>query len=108
VFVVDAEGTLEFYNEPAGVLLGLRFEETGPMSLDAWASRFTPTDERGVALAPEELPLVRALRSATPGHGGFWIEGLDGQRHHLEVTAFPICGITGELLGAAALFWEDA
>ena len=105
-FVVDAQGTLEFYNEPAGVLLGLRFEETGPMPVEAWTSRFAPTDEHGAPLAADDLPLVRALRRATPGHGGFWIQGLDGARRHLEVTAFPIFGITGELVGGAALFWE--
>ncbi|HEX5613878.1 MAG TPA: PAS domain-containing protein [Acidimicrobiia bacterium] len=108
VFVVNAEGTLEFYNEPAGLLLGLRFEETGPMAADVWASRFTPTDEHGVPITADELPLVRALRGASPGHRRIWIQSLDGARRHLEVTAFPMFGITGELIGATALFWETA
>ena len=31
VFIVDPEGNLIFYNEPAEDLLGLRYEETGTM-----------------------------------------------------------------------------
>ena len=31
IFLVDADGTLAFYNEPAERVLGMRFEETGEM-----------------------------------------------------------------------------
>jgi hypothetical protein len=31
VFLVGPNGDLLFYNEPAEILLGKRFEETGPM-----------------------------------------------------------------------------
>ena len=106
VFVVDREGTLEFYNEPAGRLLGARFEETGPMPLDDWAARFTPTDDQGTPLPPDALPLVRTLRYGVLAHDRLHIRGLDGTLHSLEVTAIPLVGIAGDLLGAAALFWE--
>jgi PAS domain-containing protein len=106
IFVVDPAGTLEFYNEHAGAVLGLRFDETGPMPVAEWASVFTPTDELGVELALDQLPLVVALRDQVPCHGGFWIRGLDGAARRLSVTAVPLLGRHGTLVGAAALFWE--
>jgi len=35
-----------------------------------------------------------------------WIEGLDGVRRLIEVTAFPISGQAERYLGALAIFWE--
>jgi PAS domain-containing protein len=107
IFVVDPEGTLEFYNEHAEGILGLRFEETGPMPVEEWASAFSPTDDTGTALAPEQLPLVVTLRDRVACHGGFWIRGLDGANRRLQVTALPLIGRDGIFVGAAALFWES-
>ena len=49
VFITDTEGNLIFYNEPAELILGKRFEETGEMPVAEWASIFNPFDENGVA-----------------------------------------------------------
>jgi PAS domain-containing protein len=106
IFVVDPDGALEFYNEHAERVLGLRFDETGPMPVDAWAAAFSPTDEDGEPLAPDELPLVVTLRERVPCHGTLWILGLDGTRRRLSITAVPLLGRHGVLVGAAALFWE--
>lgn len=107
IFVVDPDGTLEFYNEHAEAILGLRFEETGPMPVAEWASAFSPTDDVGRAMAPEQLPLVITLRDRVACHGGFWIRGMDGATRRLEVTAVPLLGRDGIFVGAAALFWES-
>jgi PAS domain-containing protein len=108
VFVVDPDGGLLFYNEPAEELLGMRFDETGAMPLGDWAVQFTPTDERGRPLAAEALPLVQVIATHRAAHGQFWIEGMDGANRFLEVTAFPLLGQGDAFLGAAALFWEVA
>ena len=39
-FLVDPNGTLLFYNEPAEVLLGRRFDETGAMPAEEWSTIF--------------------------------------------------------------------
>jgi PAS domain-containing protein len=106
IFVVDAEGTLLFYNEPAEGMLGRRFDEAGEMRLDAWSSLFLPTDENGGRLPPEGLPLVIALRERRPVHRVIGITGLDGVRKLIEVTAFPIESQGGRHLGAVAAFWN--
>ena len=106
IFLVDPDGTLLYFNEPAELLLGRRYEETGEMPADEWSTVFTPTTEEGEPLPPESLPLVIALRERHPAHAVFWIEGLDGGRHHLSVTAFPLVGQHDRHLGAVAVFWE--
>jgi PAS domain-containing protein len=106
VFMVDAEGNLVFYNEPAERVLGRRFDETGPMPAGEWGTVFIPADERGAALAPDALPLMVALRERRPAHGSLWIHALDSVPRHIEVTAFPLIGQTQETLGAVAIFWE--
>ena len=106
IFIVDCDGTLVFYNEPAEVLLGLRYDETGEMAMQEWGTVFVPTDADGNSLAPEQLPLAVALREHRPAHGEFFITALDGQAHGLSVTAFPLIGQHERQLGAVALFWE--
>lgn len=106
IFIVDPDGTLVFYNEPAEAILGRRFAETGEMRVREWATLFTPTDASGAMLPPDALPLVIALNERHPAHADFWISGLDGARRHIEVTAFPLIGRHSRFLGAIALFWE--
>jgi hypothetical protein len=50
-FLVDPKGTLLFYNEPAEVLLGSRFDETGAMPAEKWSTIFAPVDQGGPANA---------------------------------------------------------
>ena len=109
IFVVDPEGTLLYYNEPAELLLGLRYDETGEMPVEEWSTVFVPRDETtGDPLPQESLPLVRALRQKSPQHGRMMIDGLDGARRTLDVTALPLIGQHGRELGAMAVFWEVA
>jgi PAS domain-containing protein len=107
VFVVQPNGDLLFYNEPAEKLLGSRFDETGMMSFQEWATVFTPTDEDGNAIPPEALPLGIAVQQQRPAQGAMTIVGLDGARRRLLVAAVPLTGQWGQHLGAAAIFWED-
>jgi PAS domain-containing protein len=106
IFIVDPAGNLVFYNEPAEPILGCRFEETGEMPASEWSTVYTPTDENGDSLPPEELPLMIALVERRPANRRFWICSLDNVRRHIEVTAFPLIGQTDRFLGAIAIFWE--
>ncbi|HEX6510498.1 MAG TPA: PAS domain-containing protein [Chloroflexota bacterium] len=106
VFIVDPEGTLLYYNEPAEWILGTRFEETGEMPASEWATVFTPMDDNDEIIPPEELPLIIALNEHRPAYRRFQIQGLDGVRRTIEVTAFPLDGMAERRLGAVAMFWE--
>ena len=106
IFVVDGSGGLVFYNELAENLLGRRFEETGPMPAEEWSTIFGPLDTDGNPMAPTDLPLVIALQEGHAAHVTFDIRGLDGAVRRLETTAIPLLDSSGQLVGAAALFWE--
>jgi PAS domain S-box-containing protein len=103
-FLVDEEGTLLFYNEAAGRLLGMSFEEAGEMGPDDWGSRFRPREPGGRELEVEELPLTIALREGQPGHARMEITAADGEDHRIAVSAIPIRGQGGQR-GAFAIFW---
>lgn len=107
VFIVDPQGTLLFYNEPAEIILGQRFEETGAMPAEEWGTVFTPVDDGGRPLALDRLPLMIALTKKRPAHRYMLIKGLNGTARRIGVTAFPIIGQADRFLGAIALFWEE-
>ena len=108
VFLVDPKGNLLFYNEPAEIVLGRRFDETGVMPAQEWSSVFTVIDDGGQPVPPNDLPLMIALTRRRPAHARFFIKGLDGAVRHVEVAAIPISGLQDEFLGAVAIFWEVA
>jgi hypothetical protein len=107
VFIVNPAGDLIYYNEHAEVVLGKRFEDTGPLAVGVWSTLFQPMDEHGNALGPDGLPLVIALTQQRPAHKKICIQGLDGVARCIEVTAFPVISQTRRMVGAVALFWED-
>jgi PAS domain-containing protein len=108
IFLVDADGTLVFYNEPAERVLGMRFEETGEMPSDEWSTLWEPTEVDGRPLPPERVPLMIAVAERKPVHVKLWIRGLDGTRRRIEATAFPLMRLVDQLLGAVVIFWETA
>ena len=105
-FVVDAEGTLVYFNERCGELLGRSFAEVGPMPLESWATGFSPTDLDGHALEPDDLPLVQAVRKRIPAHKPLRIVQPTGEARDIAVTAIPLYAHADEAVGALALFWE--
>jgi len=107
VFITDTTGNLIFYNEPAEIVLGTTFEETGEMRVAMWSTVFKPIDDEGKPLPPESLPLVKTLRDVYPYHKTFRIESMKGKSQKISVTSYPILGRTGKFLGAVAIFWES-
>jgi PAS domain-containing protein len=104
-FLVDPEGTLVFYNEAAGDMLGLRFEEAGPMPAQEWGTFFKPRDASGEPIPVPELPLAIVLGTGQPAHRQMWLDSAAGEEHGIEVSAFPIVGNAG-MRGALAIFWD--
>jgi PAS domain-containing protein len=107
VFIVDPEGTLLFYNEPAEQILGKRFQDTGEMRVGDWGNAFQPHDKDGNAIPPDELPLVSTIKTHVPAHNTFWIKSLEGKSFKISVTSIPIIGRSKEFAGALAIFWDN-
>jgi PAS domain-containing protein len=106
IFIVDPEGNLVFYNEPAEAILGRRFEETGEMPASEWATLWMPSDEHGNPLPPEAVPLSVALNDNRPVHRRLSIRGLDHVTRNIEAVAFPLIGQAARRVGAVVIFWE--
>jgi PAS domain-containing protein len=106
VFVIDADGSMVYFNELAEPVLGRRFDEMRVLSLAEWTGLFRPTAS-GRALDIEEVPLVVALRQARPVHHQVQFTAADGAPRSIEVTSFPLIGAQDEVIGAVAMFWEN-
>jgi PAS domain-containing protein len=103
-FLVDEEGILVFYNEAAAAMLGVSFEDAGPMGPEEWGTAFGPFNEGGEQVPFDQLPLTIALRQGRPAHSHFTIRSMKGVDHDIEASALPIRA--GESTsGAMVFFW---
>ena len=105
ILLVDTEGTLIFYNEPAEAILDQRFEETGEMPADAWSGRFAIADEDRNPIAQEDRPMMMALSERRPFSRTVWMRCGHREWWHVNITAFPLIGEAGQFLGAQMIFW---
>src|SRR3954466_2711068 len=78
-FLVDDSGALIFYNESAGALLGISFEESGRMEATEWSRTLSPFGEDGELTPIEERAMTKALRRGRPAHGRFKIRSARGE-----------------------------
>jgi PAS domain-containing protein len=108
VWLVDAEGTVIYFNEGAEAVLGRRFIEGRGMPASEWSRMFTPLDEGGNPVPYERLPLGIAISEGRPDHADLQIKGADEVDRRIAVTAFPLFAHPGESVGALAIFWETS
>ena len=107
VVLVDTTGTVIFYNEPAERILGVRFEETGPIDRKEADHLIELSDDPAAESWDAGRPLEIALGERRPAHAHrLMLRRTDRVRLQIEITAFPLIGQEGKLLGAVAMFWE--
>jgi PAS domain-containing protein len=103
-FLVDESGALLFYNEAAGALLGISFEESARMPAEEWSHAMGPFGDDGTPIPIEEIPTTKALRHGRPAHGNFTVRSMGGDEYEIESTALPIVTEGGQE-GAMIFFW---
>ena len=103
-FLADEDGALVFYNEAAGALLGMSFEESGKLAPGEWSKMVGPFDGNGSPIDVEDLPVTQALRDGRPFHSEYSIRSTTGTEHEVEVSALPIVAPEGRQ-GAIVVFW---
>jgi PAS domain-containing protein len=106
VWMMDEHGNLIYYNEPAEELLGIQFDDAGPVHADQVGERFKVSDFDGEPLADNEVPVVVALTKGVPDHRDLRFQGSNGVWRDVSVTALPVEGQGGRFLGVFATFWE--
>jgi PAS domain S-box-containing protein len=104
--IADEAGEWLFFNEPAERLLGQRLDEVGSIDREEGNRAFDVRDENGDDLPSEQVPLTVAMRELRPVHRRVRIRTLDGRDRPIEVTAYPLVGGGGHLIGGVAMFWE--
>jgi len=106
VFMVDAEGQLIHFNEAAGLILGRRYEDLATTTREELYTAFAPRDEDGSLIPPDRHPMAIARERRELAHRRMTIRDLSGTMRHVEVTAIPLVGQSGRMLGAFGIFWE--
>jgi PAS domain S-box-containing protein len=105
--VIDEDGSLVFFNEPAERIIGQTHAELGDLSEDEWRARFQAERLDGTAVGAEEMPTSVARRLRRPAHETLHFTMLDGQQRTLSVTAIPMLGREQDVAGVVVVFWED-
>jgi PAS domain-containing protein len=106
IWMMDAEGNLVYYNDSAESLLGVRFDDVGPIHADQLGEIFRVTDLHGAPLPDSTLPVVVTLNKRAPAHAEIRFCSIDGVWRDVEVSAIPLEGQGGRFLGVLATFWE--
>jgi PAS domain S-box-containing protein len=105
--LMDAKGRLVFFNEPAEQIIGQTHAEVGELGPDEWGRLFEVEQIDGTPVEIEKTPAGVTLAERRPAHDTLAFTTLDGNRHEIAVTAFPLLGREEELLGVVSVFWED-
>lgn len=105
VLLVDREGDTVFFNEPAEVLFGRRFDDVDALPFAERTALMAPLRADGRPLRAEELPGMAAMRDRRPAHTAFHIHALDGVLRSVEATAIPLESARGHVLGALVVLW---
>jgi len=106
ILLVDTEGALIYFNEPAEAILNQRFDETGEIAADTWTTLFAMKDEQLKPIAQEDRPTMLALSGRKPVSRTVWMQCGHRDWKRMHVTVFPLIGERRQFLGAQMIFWE--
>jgi PAS domain-containing protein len=106
MFLIDAAGTLVFYNEAAELMLGKTFAEMGEITADEFGAMLDLAETDGTPLRRRDSPAGVAFFQRAPSHKRVVATTLDGKRTTFEATAYPLFGRTEEMHGVLTVFWE--
>ena len=106
MFLIDAAGTLVFYNEAAELLIGKPFGEHGELGAGEFGAALELAEPDGSPVRRRDTPAGVAFFERRPAHRVLLATGYDGVRRRVEVTAYPLFGTTDEMHGVVAVFWE--
>jgi PAS domain-containing protein len=106
MFLIDAEGTLVFFNEAAELMLGRSYGEVGAITALEFGTMLDTAYLDGTPMRRRDSPAGVAFYSRKPCHRTLLATTLDGTRDQFEVTAYPLFGHVGDMHGVLTVFWR--
>ncbi len=107
MLLMDAEGTMIFYNEAAEGLLGAPFADLGGVPASEWGERFKVRDRHDMPFPLDAMPGWMQLQGERPTKGHVRLTRLDGTDVFLAMYAFPLFTSQRQFDGALVVMWED-
>jgi PAS domain-containing protein len=107
MFLLDAEGTLVFYNDAAAMLLGRSFGELGEIPSSEFGAALQLTTPEGEPLRRRDSPAGVAFFEQRPAHQTLMATAYNGVRRMYDATAYPLFAAAGEMHGVVSVFWES-
>ena len=108
MFLIDARGTLVFFNEAAELLIGRSFADLGEVSALEFGAVLELTEPDGSPVRRRDTAAGIAFFQRRPAHRTLMATGYDGVRRLVDTTAYPLFGAAEEMHGVVAVFWERA
>jgi PAS domain S-box-containing protein len=106
MFLIDAGGTLVYFNEAAELLLGKSHGEVGGITALEFGAMLELENVDGTPMRRRDSPAGVAYYEREPSHRTLLATTLDGTRHPFEVTAYPLFGHVGDMHGVLTVFWR--
>ena len=106
MFLIDAGGTLVYFNEAAELLLGKSHGEVGGITALEFGAMLELENVDGTPMRRRDSPAGVAFYDREPSHRTLLATTLDGTRQPFEVTAYPLFGHIGDMHGVLTVFWR--
>jgi PAS domain-containing protein len=106
MFLLDAGGTLVYFNDAAELLIGKPFAELGEISAADFGEVLHLAEPDGTRLRRRDTPAGVAFIERRPAHRVLLATGYDGNRRLVESTAYPLLGASDEMHGVVNVFWS--
>ena len=104
--VLDADGTLIFFNERAEQIIGSTPAEMGELPEDEWRARLSVSRLDGTPVPNDETPSAIARRECRPCLDTLVYTRDDGHSMTLVVLAVPLLAHADDFAGVFLVFWE--
>jgi PAS domain-containing protein len=108
MFVLDAVGTLVYFNDAGAKLIGKPYSEIGPIGAAEFGDVLQLTSTSGELLRRRDSPAGIAFFQNRPSHQRVVVTGYDGVRRTVDASAYPLLNERGDNDGIIAVFWQEA